>query len=108
MGFIRKALGTQDQIDAANKNAAIQIAASKEAADAQVNALNSSAKAAADQQAVLVERQKAEQAAAEAASKPLDVADVALDPVVSTSIAGERRKTRAKFGQGASNTGAYL
>jgi len=108
VGKLRKITGAQGQIDAMNESASQQIAAAKSAAAAQVQALNASAKAAADAQAAAQARDRVEQAAADAVSKPLEVADVALDPQVAGSIAGVRRKRRAQFGTGTAATGVSI
>lgn len=99
MGLVRKLTGAQGQIDAMNRDADAQIAAAKQAAEGQVAALNASAQAAADAQRQAAERSKVEAAAAASAAVPMAVADVALDPVATQSIAGTRKKTRAQFGK---------
>lgn len=91
--------GAADQVEAMNRNADAQIAAAQQAADAQVAALNASSQAAADAQRIAADRQRAEAAASDAAATPLAVADVALDPAVTESVATTRRKTRAQFGK---------
>jgi hypothetical protein len=99
MGFLKKVTGVQGQIDAMNRNADSQIAAAKSAAQAQTKALNDAAQATAEAQAQAAARSQVEAAAREAVSKPLDVADVALDvPTQGSSIAAARRR-RNQFGQ---------
>jgi hypothetical protein len=100
MGFVRKITGAQKSIDAVNRQTNEQIAAAKQAADAQVRALNDAASATADSQRMMAERTRVEAAASDAASKPLAVADVALDPEVTGSIVAAKRKARAQFGKG--------
>lgn len=100
MGFVRKLTGAQGQIDSVKRQTSANIAAAKQAADAQVRALNDSARAAADAQRMTAERAKVEEAAADIASRPMEVADIALDPVVNESLATSRRRTRAQFGSG--------
>jgi hypothetical protein len=99
MGFLRKVTGTQGQIDAMNNNADVQIKAAKAAADAQTKALNDAASATADAQRQAADRQQVEQAAADAVSKPLAVADVALDTPDTGSAIAKARQRRAQFGK---------
>lgn len=99
MGFVRKITGVQSQIDATNANTNAQIDAAKTAADAQVQSLNASARSAADSMRLAADRERVAATAADAASKPLAVADVALDPAVTESAGAARRRTRAQFGK---------
>lgn len=99
MGFVRKLTGVQGQIDATNANTDSQVQAAKQAADAQVQALNASAKAATDAARMAADRERAAGAAADAASKPLAVADVALDAGAAESVVAGRRSRRAQFGK---------
>jgi hypothetical protein len=100
MGRLRKYSGVQRQIDAQNTNAANQAAAVKEAAAAQQADLVAQAKAAADQQQLLIERQQVEQQVAEIASAPVGVADVALTAPTTEGVGEARRRRRAEFGVG--------
>lgn len=99
MGFVRKITGVQGQIDAANRNADEQNAATKAAADAQTQQLMQSAKAAADAQRNAAARMAVEDKAASAASAPLAVADVQLDEDASTSVSARRNQRKAAFGK---------
>lgn len=99
MGFIRKITGAQGQINAMNKQADAQISAAKQAADQQVASLNAAAQAAADAQRIAADRAKVESNAAELASQPMAVADVALSEPQSGSAGTARRKVRAQFGK---------
>jgi hypothetical protein len=95
MGFVRKITGVRDQIRAAQQNAKAQEDAVKQSAQqAEANAI-SSAKTAADQQAMLAERSVAEDKAAAAVAVPLEQADVSL----STETTGDTRRRRARFGR---------
>lgn len=99
MGFVRKITGVQAQIDAQNANTNAQIEAGNAAAAAQAKALNASTQAAASAQEQAVARTKVEDAARQAASVPLAVADVALtDPASGSAVAASRKK-RAQFGK---------
>jgi hypothetical protein len=99
MGFLRKITGAQGQIDSMNRNADIQVAATEQAAAAQTKALNDAAMAAAQAQKQAAARARVEEQAADAASKPLAVADVALDAEQQGSAIGESRRRRASFGR---------
>lgn len=100
MGKLRKLTGAQGQIDAVNQQANAQVEAAKQAADSQVQALNSSASATAQAMATAAARDNAENTAIDAVSKPLEVADVALDEAATDSLSAVKRKQRAKFGVG--------
>ena len=99
MGFVRKVTGIQGQIDAANRNADAQLAATSEAAKNQASQLQASAKAAADQQAMLAARSAAEDKAGQSAATPLQTADVQLDENSPDSVTATRAKRRASFGR---------
>lgn len=96
---IMKLTGVQDQIDATNRNADAQYAATAQATRDQQAALMASAQAAADQQSTLVARKDAEDKAAAAASTPLETAEVTLDAPTTESGSATRAKRRALFGQ---------
>jgi hypothetical protein len=108
MGFLRKLTGAQGQIDAAKKNANATMAAAKLSADSQIAALNATTQAAAAAQAQAAERSRVEREAADAVSKPLEVADVSLAPAATGSAVGDARRKRAQFGRGYSATGVNL
>lgn len=108
MGFIRKITGAQGQINAVNANAAAQIEAAKTTASAQVKALNDSAYAAAEQQRIIAERSRAEDAAAQAAMQPMQVAEVSLADAQTGSVAAVRQRKRAQFGKNYSSTGVNI
>lgn len=99
MGKVRKITGVQGQIDAANRNADAQNAATKAAADAQAAALVASAKAAADAQRNAAARLAVEDKASDAASQPLGTADVQLDEDATTSVSARRNQRKAAFGK---------
>lgn len=99
MGFIRKITGTQAQIDAGDRNAAAQEAATKQAAASEAAALQTQARAAADQQSLMSARMAAEDQAREAANRPLDTADVQLRGDSTETVSTARRKKRAQFGR---------
>lgn len=99
MGFIRKITGVQDQIDATNRNADEQAAATEQAAKAQQAALAASAKAAADSQAQMAARSAAEEKAKDVASAPLAAADVQLDANAPDSVTATRAKRKASYGR---------
>lgn len=99
MGYVRKKTGVQGQIDAANRNADAQIAATKQAADQAQQQLMLAAKAAAEQQAMIAGRMAAEKKASDAAGQPLDVAEVQLDEAPTQSAIAAKRSKRASFGR---------
>lgn len=99
IGFVRKVTGVQGQIDAANANAEAQVQATEQASKASAQAQQDSARAAADQQAMLAARNAAETAASDAASQPLETADVQLDTNSGESASATRRTRRAVFGK---------
>lgn len=98
MGFLRKVFGVQGQIDAANRTADAQIAATKQAAEGQVATLNAAARAAAQNQAQIAARAAMEAKAGEVVSAPLADAEVQLDLTAQSTI--NRRGRRAQFGRG--------
>lgn len=108
MGFVRKVTGVQGQIDAANKNASAQEAATKAAAAAAQQQLMQSAKSAAEQQAQMAARSAAEDKASDAVAKPLDNADVQLDENSPDSVTATRNKRRASFGRNYSSGGVSI
>ena len=99
MGFIRKITGVQAQIDAANQNADAQENATRQAAQAQTQALMDNARAAAEQQAQVAARSAAESKAQVAVSAPLQTADVQLQQDPTMSSAQVRNKRLASFGR---------
>lgn len=99
MGFVRKLTGVQAQIDATNKNADAQMAATVQASRDQQAALSATAKAAADQQSQIAARSAVEAKASEAASQPLDSADVQLADTPTESVAATRAKRKASYGR---------
>lgn len=108
MGFIKRVTGQQAAADANNRNAAATEAASRQSAQANQQQLQATAKAAADEQATLSARSKAEQDAADAASTPLQTADVQIDADNSSESAVDQRRTRrAAFGRNY-NTGVSV
>lgn len=108
MGFVRKITGVQSQIDATNANADAQIKATEQAAaDTQRN-LMETAKAAADQQALMSQRNAASLKAQKVAETPLENVDVSLDTGTTSQ---QRKQTRASFGRNyasASTTGVSI
>lgn len=94
------ATGVQGQIDATNRNADAQAAATAQATRDQQAALMATAQAAADQQMTLAARQDAEAQAKAAVSAPLETAEVAVDAPTSESGSATRAKRRRQFGQG--------
>lgn len=108
MGWLRKATGAQDQIDAANANEAATSKAAIETAQANIKQSNEAALQAAQQQQQVAEREAASQEAAAAASTPLESAQVQLDSPSDTSAAATARLKRKKFGTGAYSTGVNL
>lgn len=86
----------------------MQVAATEQAAKDQANALQASAKAAADQQAMLANRNAAEQKASDAASVPLQTADVQLDENSPDSVTATRSKRRAAFGRNYTGGGVSI
>lgn len=103
---VRRFTGVQDQIDASNRNTDAQIAATERAANAQEQQARDAAKATADAQAQMAERQKVEEQVKALAAQTQEVADVSIGPQQQGSTIGAARKRRAKFGTG--NTGAYI
>jgi hypothetical protein len=99
MGYLRKLTGAQGQIDAMNANAAASEAATKQAAAGQMAQLQQSARAAADNQAMVSARQAAESAASEAAMQPLGTADVSLSAPQEDTVTAQRSKKRAAYGR---------
>lgn len=98
----------QQQIDATNANADAQIAATKQSASDQQQALMQSAQAAADQQSQMAARQAVEQKAADVASQPLESADVQLDQNSPDSVTATRNKRKASFGRNYTGTGVQI
>lgn len=96
---IMKFTGVQDQIDATNRNADAQYAATEAATRNQQQALMQQAQDAADAQANLIARQDAERKAADAVSTPLETAEVAIDAPTAESSTTTRAKRRRQFGQ---------
>jgi hypothetical protein len=107
MGWLRKITGVQGQMDAANRNADAQIAATQAAEQNTVAQMNANAKAVSEQQAQFAARQRAEAEAAAAAALPLEQAEVRLDEASGMSAGQERRARKRKFGQTA-NTGVNI
>ena len=100
MGFLRKVTGVQQQINATNRNADAQVAATKQAASSQAAALQASAQAAANSQAQASARSAAEQKASDAVSTPLQTADVQLSADnTGQSAEQQRRTTQASYGR---------
>jgi hypothetical protein len=99
MGFLRKITGVQGQIDATNRNAQAQADATVQASRDQQAALSASAKAAADAQGQIAARAAVEAKASEAASQPLDSADVQLDASPTESVAATRAKRKVSYGR---------
>lgn len=97
MGFVRKIMGVQAQIDAAQDNANVQEKAIKQSADAAESNAMQAAKSAAMQQAQLAARSVAEQKAVDAASVPLGKVDVSVESDATSTSAVRQR--RAKFGK---------
>lgn len=91
--------GVNDQIDATNRNADAQYAATATATRNQQDALFAQAEEAANQQVNLQARQDAERKAKDSASVPLETAEVSLDAPTTESASGSRAKRRAQFGQ---------
>ena len=91
--------GVNDQIDATNRNADAQFAATAAATKSQQDALLQQAQEAADAQTNLVARQDAERKAKDAASTPLETAEVSLDAPTTESASTSRAKRRQKWGQ---------
>lgn len=99
MGFVRKITGVDAQVDAARQNAAAQNAATKQAADQAQADLMNTAKASADQQAMLAARSVATQKAADVASVPVGQAEVQLSADSGESTSAIRARKRASFGK---------
>ena len=97
MGYVRKIMGVQSQIDEARRKALAQEEATKQAAQAAERASMVSAKAMADQQAQLAARSAAEQKASDAVSVPLAQVDVSVD--TESASTSDVRRRRAKFGR---------
>lgn len=91
--------GVNDQIDATNRNADAQYAATAQATRDQQAALMATAQAAADQQTTLVARQDAQAKAEAAASAPLETAEVSIDAPTTESGSATRARRRKQFGQ---------
>lgn len=106
MGWLRKTFGIQQQIDATNRNADAQVAATETAARDQAAAAQAAARAAADQQKQAVERANAERAATDALGGPLEQAEVRIGQMEGT-LSQRTRSRRARFGQG-SSTGVSI
>lgn len=96
MGFIRKITGVQGQIDAANRNTDAQLAASKQAAEAEQRAAQVAAQSVADQQRLIQERQAAADKASQLNQNTLQTADVQLQQDEGGQVAVKRR---ASFGR---------
>jgi hypothetical protein len=107
MGLLRSWTGADAQERALRDQTSQNIAASQQAADAQVRALNDSARAVATEQMQASERAKAEQLAADSASKPLAVAEVSLDTEAAAS-SGSTKKRRAQFGKTSYGSGVSI
>ena len=88
---VMKLTGVQAQIDATNRNADAQYAATAQATRDSQAAMMASAQAAADQQATLAARKDAEAKAAAAASTPLETADVSIDAPATESGCPQHR-----------------
>lgn len=99
MGFVRKVMGVQGQIDATKDNANAQIAATQQAANAQQQNLMQNAKAAADQQAMLSARMAVESKVSDQLSQPIGTAEVQIDGDSTDSVTATRRKAKAAFGR---------
>lgn len=100
MGFVRKITGVQSQIDATNKNADAQIEATKKSAELNQAALAETARAAAEQQAMMSARNAATDKAKEAISTPTESVQVDL---AASETPTTRRGRRAQFGRGVSS-----
>jgi hypothetical protein len=99
MGWLRKKTGAQQQTDALYENARVAEAATKQAAAGQIAQLQQSARAAADNQAMVSARNAAEAKASDAAAQPLATADVALSAPQEETVTAGRAKRRASYGK---------
>lgn len=106
MGLLRRLTGAQGQIDAAARNADVQLEATKAASEGQAAALNATARAAAQNQAQLAARAAMEAKASEAVSAPLADAEVQLDLTAQSTSA--KRGRRAAFGRDYGATGVSI
>lgn len=96
--WIAKLTGQDKVIDQAQRDAQNQAAATAEAADKQAKATQEAAAQAARQMELSAARASVEQAAADAAAKPIENPDVLLSsPQATTATA---RKKRSTFGTG--------
>lgn len=98
MGFLRKTFGIQAQIDAANRNADKQVAATETAAATAAAQAQEAARATAEQQQQMIERAAAERAAADAINVPMEQAEVRIGPQEGT-LASRTRNRRQRWGQ---------
>jgi hypothetical protein len=98
--FIRKILGVDKENAATYANANAQIAANKESSQAVIAASSAQAKAAADQQSLLITREAvAKRVSALQEENVTDGPDVSLVAPATESVAKLTRKRRARFGQ---------
>ena len=93
---------------AMKENADAQVKATKEASDQQLRASVDAARAAADQQQLLVSRQKAEEAVAATLESPLASAEVAIESPTQESASATTRKRKAQYGQGGYSSGVNI
>lgn len=107
MGFIGKAVakltGADDAAKATREAAEKQAEATRKASETAAASARESAAQMSRQQELQAGRNAAEGAAADALSKPMEVADVQLDEPTGSSSAGTARKKRATFGTGYSS-----
>ena len=99
---------TRSTRDAMRRSADVQVKATQDASAAQVRASVDSARATADQQELLVNRARVEEAVKATLEKPQAQAEVSVEAQGAEPASTTNRKRRAQFGTGGYSSGARI